>query len=72
MNEEQQLINKFIPQNRTIQSLGNYIKKYLIPILVLLSLAVQVFGQSNILDEFKTTDGWKIYKSNGIEINGKQ
>jgi hypothetical protein len=44
MTEEQQLINKFIPQNRTIQSLGKYIKKYLIPILVLLSLAIQVFG----------------------------
>lgn len=68
MNEEQPVINKFIPQNRTAESLRNFIKRYLIPILVLLSLAIQVFGQSNPLDEFKTTDGWKTYKSDGVEI----
>lgn len=68
MTEEQQIINKLIPQNGTADGLGDYIKKYLILILVLLSLAIQVFGQSNLLDEFKATDGWKIYKSDGVEI----
>lgn len=43
-------------------------KKYLILILVLLSLAIQLFGQSKVLDEFNTTDGWKIFKSEGVEI----
>ena len=68
MNEKQPIINKFIPQNRTAEGLGDYFKKYLILILVLLSLAIQVFGQSQLLDEFKTNDGWKIYKSDSVEI----
>ena len=72
MNEEQPIINKFIPQSRTAEGLGDYIKKYLIPILVLLSLAIQVFGQSNLLDEFKTTDGWKVYISDGAKMKISQ
>ena len=44
MKENQQTINKFISQNITSEGLGYYIKKYLILILVLLSLAIQVFG----------------------------
>ncbi len=72
MNEEQPVINKFISQNRTAESLRNFIKRYLIPILVLLSLAIQVFGQSNLLDEFKTTNGWKVYISDGAKMKISQ
>lgn len=72
MNKEQQIINKLIPQDGTADGLGDYIKKYLILILVLLSLAIQIFGRPNLPDELKATDGWKTYKSDGIKLNGKQ
>lgn len=72
MNEEQPVINKFIPQNRTAESLRNFIKRYLIPILVLLSLAIQVFGQSKFICEFKTADGWKVYISDGAKMKISQ
>ena len=72
MNEEQPIINKFIPQNRTTEGSRDYFKKYLILILVLLSLAIQVFGQSNLLDEFKATDGWKVYISDSAKMKISQ
>jgi len=37
-------------------------------ILVLLSLAIQIFAQSKTLDDFNSIDGWKIVKSDGVEI----
>lgn len=37
-------------------------------ILVLLSLAIQIFAQGKTLDEFNSTHGWKIFKSDGVEL----
>lgn len=37
-------------------------------ILVLLSLAIQIFAQGKTLDEFNSTDGWKIFTSDGVEL----
>ena len=37
-------------------------------ILVLLSLAIQIFAQGKTLDEFNSTDGWKIFASDGVEL----
>lgn len=44
------------------------ISKIIIAILVLLSLAIQLFAQQKTLDEFNTTDGWQIFASEGVEI----
>jgi len=37
-------------------------------ILVLLSLAIQIFAQSKVLDEFNSTKGWKVFTSDGVEL----
>lgn len=37
-------------------------------ILVLLSLAIQIFGQTKTLDDLSSTSGWKIFNSDGVEL----
>lgn len=44
------------------------IVKLIALILVLLSLAIQIFGQSKTLDDFATINGWKIFNSDGVEL----
>ncbi len=68
MNKERQVGNQYNFQNNIAKRFIEYIKEYIIVILVLLSLAIQVFGQTQISDELSTTEGWKVYKSDGVEI----
>ncbi len=44
------------------------IVKLIALILVLLSLAIQIFAQSKTLDNFETTNGWQIFTSDGVEL----
>jgi len=37
-------------------------------ILVLLSLAIQIFAQSKVLDEFNSKSGWQVFTSDGVEL----
>ncbi|MFH1197559.1 MAG: discoidin domain-containing protein [bacterium] len=47
------------------------VKKLILPIflLLILSITLKVNAQSKILDEFNSTDGWKVYASDGVELN---
>jgi len=37
-------------------------------ILVLLSLAIQIFAQSKTLDDFSSVKGWNVFSSDGVEL----
>lgn len=37
-------------------------------ILVLLSLAIQIFAQSKVLDEFNSKSGWQVFTSDGVDL----
>ncbi len=45
------------------------IVKLIVLVLVLLSLAIQIFAQSKTLDKLETTNGWNIFTSDGVELN---